>query len=69
MLSCLCCSQTLVRCIQRHKLYWFCTYCHQEMPPADDVKSDAHLAWHTAKSLNNKKSFERLENHQVLTGQ
>jgi len=39
------------------------------MPPADDVKSDAHLAWHTAKSLNNKKSFERLENHQVLTGQ
>jgi hypothetical protein len=36
------------------------------MPCADDLESDAHLPWHIAQLLNNKKSFERLENHEVL---
>ncbi|MGB3206684.1 MAG: hypothetical protein WBB28_16995 [Crinalium sp.] len=70
MPSCLCCSQTLVRCIRQHKIYWFCTSCHQEMPCLDSaLTSDGDLAWHLAKNLNSKKSFERLENHEVVTGQ
>ncbi|WP_071881134.1 hypothetical protein [Crinalium epipsammum] len=64
MPTCICCSQSLVRCIRRHKIYWFCTYCHQEMPYLDDA-----LAGHLVKNLNNKKSFNRLENHQIVTGQ
>ena len=40
------------------------------MPCLDSaLTSDGDLAWHLAKNLNSKKSFERLENHEVVTGQ
>ncbi|MBD2040411.1 hypothetical protein [Microcoleus sp. FACHB-672] len=29
---CPCCSNTLVRQIRSAGLYWFCSYCHEEMP-------------------------------------
>ncbi|MEB3210222.1 MAG: hypothetical protein VKL39_02660 [Leptolyngbyaceae bacterium] len=32
MNNCPCCSQTMLRHTRHGEIYWFCTYCHQEMP-------------------------------------
>jgi hypothetical protein len=32
MPECPCCSQKLLRHVRQRKVYWFCTYCWQEMP-------------------------------------
>ncbi|HBL12388.1 MAG TPA: hypothetical protein DD379_13455 [Cyanobacteria bacterium UBA11162] len=34
---CPCCSLPLLRHISCHRIYWFCNYCHQEMPILDRV--------------------------------
>lgn len=30
--TCLCCSNTLLRHIRSHQIYWFCPHCYQAMP-------------------------------------
>lgn len=31
---CPCCSYPLLRHIGLHEIYWYCSHCHQKMPPA-----------------------------------
>lgn len=43
---CPCCASTLLRHISSHRIYWFCGYCHQEMPVIEnalDTKVTRHL--------------------------
>ncbi len=37
MNECPCCSQSLLRCISKNKVYWFCPDCRQEMPDLESV--------------------------------
>jgi ribosomal protein L37AE/L43A len=32
MATCPCCTQTMMRHIRHHHIYWFCRSCWQEMP-------------------------------------
>ncbi len=32
MNECPCCSSSLLRHIDHNRVYWYCLYCHQEMP-------------------------------------
>jgi hypothetical protein len=32
MNTCPCCSEVLLRHARQNRIYWFCTYCWQEMP-------------------------------------
>ena len=32
MNACPCCSNKLLRHVRQQNVYWFCTYCRQEMP-------------------------------------
>lgn len=32
MNDCPCCSDTMLRHIRHHEIYWYCLYCRQEMP-------------------------------------
>lgn len=34
---CPCCASTLLRHISCHRIYWFCGYCHQEMPVIENA--------------------------------
>ena len=36
---CICCNSKLLRHLNRYKIYWFCPYCHQEMPDLLRFKS------------------------------
>ena len=31
---CPCCSYPLLRHISLYEIYWYCSHCHQKMPPA-----------------------------------
>ncbi len=33
---CPCCSYTLLRHISLHGVYWYCSHCHQKMPPGQN---------------------------------
>nr|WP_225938589.1 hypothetical protein [Kovacikia minuta] len=37
MKTCPCCSNTLLRHIRSHQIYWFCPHCWQEMPNLDAI--------------------------------
>lgn len=32
MNDCPCCSSSMLRHIEHNRVYWYCSYCHQEMP-------------------------------------
>lgn len=33
-IDCPCCSYPLLRHIRAAEVYWYCSHCHQEMPPS-----------------------------------
>ena len=37
MTKCICCSNNLLRHIRYGRIYWFCSYCWQEMPELTEV--------------------------------
>ena len=46
--KCPCCSDSLLRCIRKQGVYWFCPYCRQEMPNLGSL-------------IDNKQEKEKLE--------
>ncbi|MDJ0713428.1 MAG: hypothetical protein QNJ54_04310 [Prochloraceae cyanobacterium] len=42
MNNCPCCGTTLLRHINRTRLYWFCRHCWQEMPNFDSLRIINH---------------------------
>ena len=43
MNNCPCCSAVMLRHIRHKKIYWYCSYCHQEMPNIISVKNNQLL--------------------------
>jgi hypothetical protein len=59
MNECPCCSQSLLRCISKNKVYWFCPDCRQEMPNLEAVIKNQRKKENIAK-LNRMYGSEEL---------
>ncbi|MBE9048016.1 hypothetical protein IQ255_27085 [Pleurocapsales cyanobacterium LEGE 10410] len=42
LVACPCCSTPMLRCLNRHKQYWFCRNCWQEMPDLEGISETTH---------------------------
>ena len=40
--KCPCCSSSLLRHWKYQKMYWFCSYCRQEMPNVEAIKRKSY---------------------------
>lgn len=64
MAFCLCCSHSVVRCVSRGRLYWFCSHCRQEMIGVESRgTNDTNLGGDRTVRLHKKRSFLGIEGH------
>ena len=57
MNNCICCHDHLLRHINRHRVYWFCPTCYQEMPNMDISMLNSHFKKPRAKMQNKSLVF------------
>lgn len=51
MNSCPCCSSKLLRHARHNRVYWFCSYCWQEMPDLSEIILGNSLRTHKRDGL------------------